>query len=320
MVLLKLFGEEMKPKIYPLVLLSIILSSTAGASGRYFYEGDGTLSIKKNKSGALITAHYRNENGTYNAPEQAKIDQMFGMPSKNLGENTSLRLVSFLDYLQDRFTPSKPLTLLSGYRSPEYNNRLREKGRTAAQTSYHLDGMATDVIFASGQHQKIWDFVRQLDNFGIGIYSGHSLHIDSGRPRFWTQETALPKSKEPLENKNIYLSVEYDIYKPGEVIRMFLSGISDFPFGVRPTFGLVTQKHGTPLMQFIPSFGRASLRNEIPECVMINKRNDARFIYWHIPENKKWPKQKLAVRIQFCNSNQYKSMPDKITSRGFVVR
>jgi len=300
------------------IVIFLIWSSPSltAERGRFFYEGDGTLAFQHSNSGRKATIRYRQTNGPYIKKAFSQIDWLFGMPSAQLGEGFSLRLIAMLDYLEDKYAKGKNLKIKSGYRSPKYNEGLRKQGRLAAQTSYHTYGMAADVIFPGANHQKIWEYVRSLDCCGIGIYSGNNVHVDSGKPRFWTSETALPKKKEPQENKNIYIAPEFDFYKQGETIRLFFSGISEYPFGVKPVFKLVNG--AKTLKAFKPDIRYKSDQSKA-NCVLLEKKKEARFIYWKIPNKLKVPKSKLGIEVEFCGP-KYGKMPAKIVSKPFVVR
>ena len=57
----------------------------------------------------------------------------------------SLRLIEFLDYLEDHLNKGAKITITSGYRKPKYNTMLRDKGNLAAKASLHQYGMAADL-------------------------------------------------------------------------------------------------------------------------------------------------------------------------------
>lgn len=297
--------------LFALLLLPSLLWAAEG--GRYFYEGDGLISIQNKHTGKTLTVCYRCNDGTYPKSAINQINLLFGMPAAGLGEDVSLRLISFLDFLQDKFAPKKTLKMTSGYRSPSYNARLRKMGRLAAETSYHINGMAADVEFPGANAREVWEYIRSLNYGGVGYYQTNSLHIDSGRPRFWTQATALPKKREPIGNRHIYLSTDQDIYHPGEKVRLFLSGISDYPFGVERKMKLGRSRYNEDLgVKFYDDKGE--------KCIPIRTRSDARFISWTIPENFPTGRKRLQISMDFCDLKNYPNMPLDILSRPFEVR
>jgi uncharacterized protein YcbK (DUF882 family) len=92
-----------------------------------------------------------------------------------------------LDYFEDRF--QQPIVIISGYRSPEYNENLRAKGRLAAKASLHMEGMAADIQMRKGLSTKAFPLLRALQCCGVGYYHGDSLHLDTG-PARWDETTS----------------------------------------------------------------------------------------------------------------------------------
>lgn len=293
--------------ITPLMIF-VLFSATASAStGRFFYEGNGSLSIINKNTGHKATVQYRAPNGTYNEAAIHELDEIFEMPARRLGEDVSLRLISMLDYLEDHFVKGQTLTMLSGFRTKEHNSHLKR----AARTSYHLDGMAADLIFPGIPSRQVWDYVRSLNCCGAGYYFGKSVHIDSGRPRFWTS-VGSHRAKGELKNHYVYLATDKDIYHPGETMRLFLSAVSDYPFGIRTEFQLEHKKRY--LLSFNPNFhGKQS--DGI--CQPIRSREEARFMTWEIPADWKGPDGPLNVEIHFCN-HHWKDMPSSLISKPFL--
>lgn len=300
-------------------LLFLATLSFAAEKGRYFLEGDGDIAFANKNTGAVTRVTYRNADGSYNTAAIKTINQVFGLPP-DFGEDISFRLISNLDFFQDKYTPGKPLTLYSGFRSPAYNQKLRNQKRKAGRTSYHIDGMAADVVFEGYDSKKIWEEIRQMNCCGVGHYDGVSVHIDSGRPRFWTTETALPKVDTPPQNKNIYLSIDKDIYLPGETMQLFFSGISDYPFGVKAQMELVDESGKKNVRQVTPEFSEN--KNPDPSaCMVLKDRKDTRQIFWKIPNEWRAIHESplRAVRVEFCDPIT-PLMPKTLLSRPFVIQ
>lgn len=85
-------------------------------------------------------------------------------------------------------------TLVSGYRSPEYNEWLRNTPRETfpndvAKNSQHMSGKALDIQWPgfnsrSPEFDKVIDLARQIGFKGFGKYKKF-LHIDRGPERSW---------------------------------------------------------------------------------------------------------------------------------------
>ena len=106
------------------------------------------------------------------------------LPSRLLWKNIvpALRIV---DELRDSF--GKSCTILSSYRSPDYN-----KAVGGASSSQHLEFTALDIAFDGISPQRVYDRLlewRKAGKFtgGLGIYPSSSfVHIDTrGRNATW---------------------------------------------------------------------------------------------------------------------------------------
>ena len=301
------------------LFLILFFSPVSFAAGRYYYEGDGCLSMVNDKSKSTFKGCYRKPDGTYDAAVLQKIDSFFQIPNE-LNEHFSLRTLSFLDYLQDKYVPNPKtkIKITSAYRSPTYHECLRKKGKLAGKTSYHLEGMAVDVVFPGVKSEDVWNYAKGLKYGGMGYYRSKALHVDSGKPRSWTPENAIDPDNIPPLNKNIYMSVDKDIYYPGETIQMFFSGISDYPYGVHTAMEVVdtTKK----IQDIVPVF----LNEDSSDCLILKERNQVRKISWKIPEDFSAKNQKLHFKVSFCepiySDPKYDGQPLTIDSREYEVR
>lgn len=276
----------------------------------FYYEGDGKVLFSNKNNGIKNDLPYRNQDGTFNRAGLDQINKVMGVVPAQTGEDYSLRLIAFLDYLQDIKVPGKVLTISSGYRSPKFNSALRKKGRTAGETSYHIDAMAADIIlpgYMVAQVEQLWEELRHLEFGGVGMYGGTTLHLDSGRPRFWTKQTALPKDGKPQENKNIYLSIEKDFYEKGEKLKMFFSGISQYPIGVKKEWRINNKKLVQPVFKSTVAADQ--------DCLLIKNHQEARQIEAVVPD----VSGRVSLEVSFCGP-EYGQMPKAIQSRAFEVQ
>ncbi|MDY7539352.1 DUF882 domain-containing protein [Undibacterium sp. RTI2.1] len=89
-----------------------------------------------------------------------------------------------------RFGMTKPLEILSGYRTPESNKRLIEEGIPAARKSLHLEGKAADIRIAQLHEEVLGELIRSFRQGGVGFYyrpsaRGGWIHTDTGLQRTW---------------------------------------------------------------------------------------------------------------------------------------
>ncbi|AZP12591.1 YcbK family protein [Undibacterium parvum] len=89
-----------------------------------------------------------------------------------------------------RLGMTKPLEILSGYRTPESNQRLREEGIPAARKSLHLEGRAADIRIAHLHEEVLGELIQSFRQGGVGFYyrpsaKGGWIHTDTGLQRKW---------------------------------------------------------------------------------------------------------------------------------------
>ena len=77
--------------------------------------------------------------------------------------------------------------VISGYRCPATNQRLRESGGGGvARRSLHMDGRAIDVRLPGVALAELRDAALSLRAGGVGFYPREAfVHVDTGRVRAW---------------------------------------------------------------------------------------------------------------------------------------
>lgn len=77
--------------------------------------------------------------------------------------------------------------VISGYRCPATNDKLRGKGGGGvAKRSLHMDGKAIDVRIPGVPLKELRDAALSLKAGGVGYYpSSQFVHLDTGRVRSW---------------------------------------------------------------------------------------------------------------------------------------
>ena len=79
-----------------------------------------------------------------------------------------------------------PFRVISGYRSPETNERLRRRGGGVARNSMHLKGKAIDIRLDDVATTEVRDVGLALKRGGVGYYrKSDFVHLDTGRVRRW---------------------------------------------------------------------------------------------------------------------------------------
>lgn len=97
------------------------------------------------------------------------------------------QLFDLLFQVRRELGTDQPFQVISGYRSPATNMRLRNtRGGGVAKHSLHMDGKAIDIRLAGVPLADVRDAAKSLQGGGVGFYeSDQFVHIDTGRVRYW---------------------------------------------------------------------------------------------------------------------------------------
>ncbi len=80
----------------------------------------------------------------------------------------------------------KPFHILSGYRSPITNARLRKHSHGVAEHSFHMQGRAIDIRVEGVSCKTIRNNALAMAQGGVGYYPRNNfVHLDTGRYRTW---------------------------------------------------------------------------------------------------------------------------------------
>jgi uncharacterized protein YcbK (DUF882 family) len=99
------------------------------------------------------------------------------------------KLLDLLYELGGTLGSDQPFHVISGYRSPETNMMLRERGGATtgvASHSLHMVGQAIDIRVPGVKIDDLRDAARALKIGGVGFYPDlNFVHVDVGRVRYW---------------------------------------------------------------------------------------------------------------------------------------
>ena len=208
------------------VAVVVVWATAAAGFDRFFIMGDGHLSLVNAHTDARADVRYRRADGTYDEAAIAEIRRAFRSGGAEGEGKASLRLIEILSKLQ-KDTGVRPLTLMSGYRPPAYNEALRASGVRAAGGSLHTEGLAADVAFPRKTLKPLWMKVRALNCCGAGYYAKDGfLHIDVGRPRFWEPATSRVEENLSAGNALVFARTEFDRYRAGERISIAIHAVT----------------------------------------------------------------------------------------------
>lgn len=297
--------------VFALLVFPEISTAAEPQLPRFFLMGSGSMHIINGHDQRELTVAILNPDGSFNEEALRKVDAIFNFPTDEKGEHISLRMLFMLSYFSDRLAPGKIIYTYSGYRSPEYNEKLKQAGGYVARTSTHIDGLAVDFSFDGLDCKPVWEAIRAMNCCGIGHYPGEMLHLDAARPRYWEATKPKGKPRRPEHNRSIYVSSEYDRYRPGEKMRFSFSSVSDFGFGVTKRVSLVKDRQGRQVLKKI-----SLLSGGGKGCLLIGDRKESRFIYASLPEKTRPGRYRL--KFDFCK-RPFSDMPARAVSNEFEI-
>ena len=98
------------------------------------------------------------------------------------------KLLDDLVRLHASLGTDEPLRLLSGYRTPETNARLRARRKGVAKFSLHMEGRAADIHVPGVSTQQLFEAALAMRAGGVGYYkSSGFVHVDTGLVRNWAR-------------------------------------------------------------------------------------------------------------------------------------
>ncbi len=97
-----------------------------------------------------------------------------------------LALFDLLYDIRTSIGTAAPFQVISGYRSPKTNAKLRKASLGVAKKSLHMQGRAIDISLPGVELNRLRLAARSLRRGGVGYYpkSGF-VHVDTGRVRYW---------------------------------------------------------------------------------------------------------------------------------------
>jgi uncharacterized protein YcbK (DUF882 family) len=151
-----------------------------------YIAGDVTLlSGIRNEKGRW---YYRNSEGAYD-PSQLELLNWFLRCRDGKWTTMDAGIIERLNYLS-ALLGGRPITVTSGYRSPEYNKKLAKNNENVAKNSLHMQGKAVDICVHGLSIRTVCSYANLVQQVfgggGLGYYPKQNfVHIDTGPQRQW---------------------------------------------------------------------------------------------------------------------------------------
>lgn len=146
----------------------------------------GRLSLFNTHTGERLSVAYRDGRGEYNPEAVSAMNRILRCHYTQQVAEMDLRVIDFLNAVDRSLGGGNDIHIVSGFRSPEYNEKLVRRGQGVARHSLHLLGKAIDFRIPKVSLPSLREAALRLQEGGVGYYPGSGfVHIDSGRFRTW---------------------------------------------------------------------------------------------------------------------------------------
>lgn len=124
--------------------------------------------------------------GEYQSDVLSDIDRVLRDHRSDEVRKMDPALINLLHRLTKTLGSRKPVEVVSAYRSPATNAKLRSRSGAVAKNSYHTRGMAVDIRLPDRKLSDVYHAARSLDAGGVAFYQRSDfVHVDVGPARTW---------------------------------------------------------------------------------------------------------------------------------------
>jgi len=122
--------------------------------------------------------------GRYDFEALGKINYLMRCHYNDKVKPIDVGVLDLLCDIKDRLGADREIQIISGFRSPEYNEHLRSIGRHVAKNSFHMQGVAIDFSIQGFSMSSLSRTAKSFLAGGVGRYP-EFVHIDTGPVRYW---------------------------------------------------------------------------------------------------------------------------------------
>jgi uncharacterized protein YcbK (DUF882 family) len=146
----------------------------------------GKISLYNTHTSESLEVTYRDRTGEYDLEALQEISWLLRCHHTDEVCEIDVQTIEFLSMVDQRLGGNHAFHVISGYRSPTYNERLRQQGRKVAKRSLHLEGKAIDIRIPGVKLSNLRRVALGLEYGGVGYYpKADFVHLDSGTFRTW---------------------------------------------------------------------------------------------------------------------------------------
>ncbi len=170
------------------VKLSSLLALSSSAQPLLASTGNSPerkLSMLNLHTGERICSTYWAD-GEYQMDELIRLNSLLRDHRANQTTHMDPLLLDQVHRLQQTMGHTGEVHIISGYRSPATNEKLRQMGHKTAKKSLHMQGRAIDIRLPKQNLAQVRKAALNLKAGGVGYYpSSNFIHLDTGKLRQW---------------------------------------------------------------------------------------------------------------------------------------
>lgn len=160
-------------------------SSKVAEAKMWHFPTHKTLSFEHTHTGDRLKLTYF-EQGRYLKDALAEIDYLLRDFRTGAVHSIDTDLLDQLYDLKLLLGTKRPFYIVSGYRSPHTNARLRKTSHGVSKHSLHMEGRAIDIRMEGLDVRLIRNAAIHMRRGGVGYYpDSNFVHLDTGRFRTW---------------------------------------------------------------------------------------------------------------------------------------
>ena len=192
------------------IALTLLLPHTTLPATAVTSSGDRTLWFHHTHTGQTQSFTFK-RNGQFDKAVLKQMNVFLADWRTKEPTNMDPALFDLLWQIYNAVDGKQPINIVSSYRSPQTNAKLRSKSSGVAENSQHMKGQAMDMLIPGVNLSTLRSAAMKFQVGGVGFYptSGSPfVHVDTGSVRAWPRMTRAQLKKVFPDGKTLHLPTD----------------------------------------------------------------------------------------------------------------
>ncbi|NOZ31650.1 MAG: DUF882 domain-containing protein [Alphaproteobacteria bacterium] len=189
------------------MLITVIVNPLPGATARTNRGADRTISLFYPQTGETAKITFWRK-GKFDSRGMAELSKFLRDWRRNQPGKIDPNLINLVWQIYQDVKATRPITIVSAYRSPQTNEMLRARSSGVAKSSRHTKGQAMDFYIPGVPLAKLRAAAMRRQGGGVGYYptSGSPfVHVDTGGVRAWPRMNRAQLTRIFPDGKTLHL-------------------------------------------------------------------------------------------------------------------